>query len=84
MMYVFYRAGFKKMKHPSRLMRATAFGGIGGITAMLVHSFGDFNLHVPANALLFAVCAALTVIHLPKTHDRAGIRPKVQAADKSL
>ncbi len=70
MMYVFFRAGFEKMKHPSRLMRGTALGAMSGVTAMLVHSIGDFNLHVPANALLFAVCAALTVIHLPKTHDR--------------
>lgn len=32
-----------------------SLGAAGGITAMAVHSLVDFGLHVPANALLFAV-----------------------------
>lgn len=32
-----------------------------GIVAILVHSLVDFNLHIPANAILFAVLAALVV-----------------------
>jgi len=34
-------------------------GALAGISAILVHSFVDFNLHIPANALLFTVLAAL-------------------------
>ncbi len=34
-------------------------GCIGSITAMLVHSFVDFNLYIPANALVFSVIVAL-------------------------
>jgi O-antigen ligase len=30
-----------------------------GCCGLLVHSFADFNLHIPANAAWFAVCAAI-------------------------
>jgi len=30
-------------------------GGIGSVSAMLIHSFGDFNLQIPVNAVLFAM-----------------------------
>lgn len=30
-----------------------------GITAIIIHSIVDFNLHIPANAILFTVLAAL-------------------------
>jgi O-antigen ligase len=35
-------------------------GGMASLAAMTVHSFLDFNLHVPANALLLAVVAGIT------------------------
>ncbi|QTA79192.1 Uncharacterized protein dnl_14460 [Desulfonema limicola] len=50
-------------------MRGTALGGAAGITAILVHSVGDFNLHIPANALLFTILAAMVAGPLPKTID---------------
>jgi putative inorganic carbon (hco3(-)) transporter len=34
-------------------------GCIGSITAILVHSFADFNLYIPGNALVFSVIVAL-------------------------
>jgi len=34
-------------------------GGLTGLVAILLHSFGDFNLHIPANALLFFVILGL-------------------------
>jgi len=37
---------------PTTLLR---WGLATGIVAMLVHSFTDFNLHIPANALVFSV-----------------------------
>lgn len=63
-----YRKGFRKLKNPSRLVRGITLGAMSGITAILVHSFGDFNLHIPANALLFTVLSAIVVAPLPK-HD---------------
>ncbi len=40
---------------------------MSGITAILVHSISDFNLHIPANAILFTVLAALVVAPIPAT-----------------
>ena len=35
-------------------------GGFVSVAAILVHSFTDFNLHIPANMLLFTVVLSLT------------------------
>jgi O-antigen ligase len=54
-----YRHGLRRMKSASsRLERAATLGSLAGITAILVHSISDFNLHVPANALLFTALTA--------------------------
>ncbi len=66
MIIALYRKGFKKLKNPSRLVRGITLGSMSGITAILVHSIGDFNLHIPANALVFTVLAAIVVAPLPK------------------
>ena len=66
MIIALYRKGFKKLKNPSRLVRATTLGSMTGITAILFHSITDFNLHIPANAILFVVLAAITVAPLPE------------------
>jgi len=41
------------------LARGVAFGVIMGVTALGIHSAVDFNLQIPANALLFAMLLAL-------------------------
>ena len=38
-----------------------ALGGLAGLLAFLLHSFTEFNAHIPANALWFTVLAALTL-----------------------
>ena len=65
MIVALYRKGFKKIQNPSRLVRGITIGALSGITAILVHSIGDFNLHIPANALLFTVLVALVAAPLP-------------------
>ncbi|MFC1857293.1 O-antigen ligase family protein [Thermodesulfobacteriota bacterium] len=70
MMIIFYKTGFKKLKNPSRLVRGTTAGAMAGVTAILVHSISDFNLHIPANALLFTLLAALVVGPLPRQNRR--------------
>jgi len=66
MIIALYRKGFRKLKNPSRLVRGITLGAMSGITAILVHSIGDFNLHIPANALLFTVLAGIVVAPLPQ------------------
>jgi O-antigen ligase len=50
------------------LMRGMSFACIMGVTAILIHSWVDFNLQIPANATLFMVMLALGWISL--YHDR--------------
>jgi len=65
MVFTSFRRGLKKLKNPSRLVRGTTLGALSGITAILVHSIFDFNLHIPANAILFTVLAAIAVAPVP-------------------
>ena len=65
MIIALYKKGFKKLKNPSRLVRATTLGSMTGVTAILFHSITDFNLHIPANAILVTVLAAIVVAPLP-------------------
>jgi O-antigen ligase len=66
-LFCLFRAGRKKLQSTSRQTWGLALGAMAGIVAILFHSFVDFNLLIPANALLFTVLAALVVA------DRAGL-----------
>ena len=57
------------MRSNNQSLRAIALGSTGGIFALLVHSFFDFNLQIPSNALLFLslcsiVCSVASVPQL--------------------
>jgi hypothetical protein len=45
-------------------------GAAIGVCGLLVHSFSDFNLHIPANAAWFAACCALAVFPATPVHER--------------
>lgn len=47
-------------------------GAALGCCGLLVHSFVDFNLHIPANAAWFAVCAGIATARLQPHHDTLG------------
>lgn len=74
----------------SRLSRALHAGGIAAITGILVHSFVEFNLHIPANALLFLLQTYLATappvtsesgaLRRPRTRDLQGRHPAGQAS----
>jgi O-antigen ligase len=46
----------ERLRYPAGWMQ---FGAALGCCGFLVHSFADFNFHIPANAAWFAVCAAI-------------------------
>lgn len=50
---LFFQALFKSLRIKDSRLKSVALGVGGGVIAMLVHSFFDFNLQIPANALLF-------------------------------
>jgi O-antigen ligase len=54
-----YRA-WRKRRNPQ--VRALALGGIVSLAGAGVHAFTDFNLHIPANMVLFTVVLSLTVV----------------------
>jgi O-antigen ligase len=58
-------------KRRDPLMRGISFACVMGVTSILIHSWVDFNLQIPANACLFMVLLALGWISLH--HDRRSI-----------
>ncbi len=46
-------------RHPG--IKGLGMGGFVAVAALLVHSLTDFNLHIPANAVLFSVILGLTL-----------------------
>ncbi len=55
-----YGAALKTIRtRRSPFYRGIAFGSLMAMTSILIHSFADFNLHIPANACLFMVVLAL-------------------------
>jgi len=63
-----FKNGFEKLKNPSRLVRGITLGAMTGVTAILVHSISDFNLHIPANAILFTMLAAIIAAPLTENN----------------
>lgn len=47
-------------RHPE--VKGLALGCMIGLAAILIHSITDFNLHIPANMVLFTVILSLTVV----------------------
>jgi O-antigen ligase len=62
------------------LMRGMAFACVMGVTALLIHSSVDFNLQIPANAVLFMVTLALGWIAFFLDR-RGGDVPKVRTEE---
>ena len=58
-----FRLGFMRRESRDDFRRGVATGAMAGCFAVLVHSFFDFTLHTPANALLFLVLAALATMN---------------------
>ena len=67
LMYKLFVHGIYKLKRGDSRTRGTTLGAMGSILAILVYSLTDFNLHIPANALLFTVLCALVAAPLPDT-----------------
>ena len=70
-----FRMGFTRRESRDDFRRGVATGAMAGCFAVLVHSFFDFTLHTPANALLFLVLAALATMN-GRVEDVQSRRPK--------
>jgi tetratricopeptide (TPR) repeat protein len=70
----FFAHAWRIARHAeSAEQRSFALGSSAAVIAILVHSFGDFNLHIPANALWFVTLIGLTIAQSAKEPDRASI-----------
>jgi O-antigen ligase len=58
-----FRMGFSRRESRDDFRRGVATAALAGCFAVLIHSFFDFTLHTPANALLFLVLAALATMN---------------------
>ena len=59
LLYNLFSHGLYKIGQVDQQVRGITMGAMGGITALLLYSVSDFNLHIPANALLFTILAAI-------------------------
>lgn len=62
MQFALGRALHSMAKRHDPLAKGIAFAASMGIIALMIHSTVDFNLQMPANALLFIVILALAWI----------------------
>lgn len=63
--FLLYQTGLKKIQHGRSVHQTLTLGALSGITALMIHSLVDFNLHIPANALIFTVLAAIAASPAP-------------------
>jgi O-antigen ligase len=54
----FFRTGFTRLKSRSRQTMGITLGAMGAVGAILIHSYSDGNLQIPANALVFTALVA--------------------------
>ena len=75
---LFFRVALRDLGH--RLRSGVGWIQLGsaiGCCGMLLHSFFDYNLHVPANAAWFAVLAGLAATEDPNSRPKAKPRPSL-------
>jgi O-antigen ligase len=58
-----FRMGFARRESRDGFRRGVAMGAMASCFAVLVHSFFDFTLHTPSNALLFLVLTAVATMN---------------------
>ena len=67
-LYCLWQGIRAQVERRSRLLQGMGFASTMGIVALLIHSFSDFNMHIPANALTFMMILAFGCIarNLPR------------------
>ncbi len=61
-LYLAVRAFLAWRRRRNTEARGLALGGIASLAGIAVHSVTDFNLHIPANMVLFTVVLCLTLV----------------------
>jgi O-antigen ligase len=66
-----WQALLAQRRRGSALLQGLGFASAMGITSILIHSFADFNLHVPVNSLWFVVLLAFAWVAVSKKEGRS-------------
>jgi len=74
--YLLIRMVFAFMSDHRRYRRAVILGCIGATLGLLIHSLTDFNLHIPANAMIFAMILGIG-------YKTTCLEPKMEARKKA-
>ena len=78
---LFFRLAFRDLRHRLRSEGGwIRLGAAIGCCGLLVHSFFDFNLHIPANAAWFATLAGLATTGEQSSNSRQSPWPQTRAA----
>ena len=77
---IVYRKGMQNLYCLGELQPAT-LAALIAIAGLMVHSFFDFNLHIPANASLFDVLCS-TASGPSAAHNRVRVRTLTQQMDR--
>jgi O-antigen ligase len=56
-LFFLLKTGFTKLKSQSHQTRGFSLGAMTAVVAIAIHSLSDFNLHIPANIILFTILA---------------------------
>lgn len=82
-MFALLRTALKAyFRHSSQELPMLVLGGVASCTAIFTHSLVDFNLHIPANAIIFFLILALTTASVRllgqqrKRRSKASSRPQ--------
>ena len=68
------RRAVRNLASPHPLRGAAAFGAAIGIFSVLIHSFVDFGVHIPTNALLFSILIVIATVNIPDDHSASAHR----------
>jgi O-antigen ligase len=80
-----FRSGFSKvMDRDDEEGRLLTLAALTGIVGILIHSFIDFNLHIPANAALFFVLCAAVAAPFKHKIKPAEFRPWIADPEEEL
>ena len=71
LVFVFAGARRNLRSHAGHYTIATVLASVVGVVGILVHSAVDFNLQIPANAMLFYVLCAMAAVPVGADHPRA-------------
>jgi O-antigen ligase len=71
-----YRKATRQLRPGAKTSDSVLIAVLAGITGLLMHSLVDFNFHIPANAALLLVMAAIAV-----TASAARVAPEVLSRD---